>query len=128
MKQQINSDQYAYDLHPVFEEQEIILKDGRKSIQKELVAYEIIPICKRTTGIEEFQIACVVFGFSIFGELEPKIILKMREQWAYYLRVQGFYGICDTYNNHDSRRLVFIICDEKDVRALKSALFRLKNS
>lgn len=126
VKQQINSDQFAYYSHP--EEQEIILKDGRKSIQKEDVADEIIPICERTTGIEEFQIACVVFGFSIFGELEPKIILKMREQWAYYLRVHGFYGICDTYNNHDSRRLVFIICDKKDVRGLKSALFRLKNS
>lgn len=128
VKQQINSDQYAYDLHPVFEEQEIILKDGRKSIQKEHVAYEIIPICKRSNGIEEFETKCIVFGFDIFGELEPKIILKMREQWAYYLRAHGFYGICDTYNNHDSRRLVFIICDEKDVRGLKSALFRLKNS
>uniref|UniRef100_UPI003F68CB99 hypothetical protein n=1 Tax=Streptococcus pluranimalium TaxID=82348 RepID=UPI003F68CB99 len=125
VKQQINSDQFAYYLHPIFEEQEIILKDGRKSIQRVHVADDIIPICKHTTGIEEFQTKCNVFSFDIFGELE---ILKIKEQWAHYLREYGLYGICDTYKKHDSRRLVFIICDRRDKRSIKGALFRLKNS
>ena len=71
--------------------------------------------------------ACIVFRFTIFGELDSDILLKMKEKWVYYMKINGLYGIADTYKKDDLRRLAFIIYEKRNERAVKGDLFRLKN-
>ena len=44
------------------------------------------------------------------------------------MKNNGLYGIADTYKKDDLHRLVFIIYEKINERAVKSALFHLKNS
>lgn len=128
VKEQIKADQFAYTTRPVFEKQEIVHNNQSKSVQMVHVADEIVPICYDSG---DFQADCIVFSFTIFGELDSDILLKMKEKWIYYLCHNGqyfLYGTADTYKKDGLRYLVFIIYDKTNERAVKSDLFRLKNS
>lgn len=124
VKEQIRADQFAYTTRSVFEKQEIVHNNRSKSVQMVHVADEIVPICYDSG---DFQADCIVFSFTIFGELDSDILLKMKEKWVYYLKINGLYGTADTYKKDGLRYLVFIIYDKTNERAVKGALFRLKN-
>ena len=124
VKEQIKADQFAYTTRPVFEKQEIVHNNQSKSVQMVHVADEIVPICYDSG---DFQADCIVFSFTLFGELDSDILLKMKEKWVYYLKISGLHGTADTYKKDDLRRLVFIIYEKRNERAAKSDLFRLKN-
>ncbi|PRT67323.1 hypothetical protein [Streptococcus anginosus] len=124
VKEQIKADQFAYTTRPVFEKQEIVHNNQSKSVQMVHVADEIVPICYDSG---DFQADCIVFSFTIFGELDSDILLKMKEKWVYYMKINGLYGIADTYKKDDLRRLTFIIYEKRNERAVKGDLFRLKN-
>ena len=128
VKEQISDDQFDYELQPDFENQEIIQADGSKSIYRIRIEDKKVPICEFDKAGREFQVACIVFRFTIFGELDSDILLKMKEKWVYYMKNNGLYGIADTYKKDDLHRLVFIIYEKINERAVKSALFHLKNS
>lgn len=124
VKEQIRADQFAYTTRPVFEKQEIVHNNRSKSVQMVHVADEIVPICYDSG---DFQADCIVFSFTIFGELDSDILLKMKEKWVYYLKINGLHGVADIYKKNDLHRLAFIIYEKRNERAVKSALFRLKN-
>ena len=126
VKEQIKADQFDYTTRPVFEKQEIVHNNGGRSVQMVHVADEIVPICYSYDS-GDLQADCIVFSFTIFGELDSDILLKMKEKWVYYLKINGLHGIADTYKKDDLRRLVFIIYEKRNERAVKSDLFRLKN-
>ncbi|EUB26245.1 hypothetical protein HMPREF1514_0179 [Streptococcus sp. AS20] len=131
VKEQISSDQYVYDLQLVFEDKEIVQVDESKSVQRVHVANMIVPRCKLDVNCKEFPAGCKIFHFSIFGELDSDILSKIKEKWTYYLCHNGqyfLYGTADTYKKDGLRYLVFIIYDKTNERAVKGALFHLKNS
>lgn len=130
VEEQISADQFDYTTRPVFEKQEVVQGDGTKIVQMVYVKNEIIPTCEIATDCDEFPADCKIFRFSIFGELDSDILLKMKEKWIYYLCHNGqyfLYGTADTYKKDGLRYLVFIIYDKTNERAVKGALFRLKN-
>ena len=132
VKDNIQVDQFASILVPVYEKQELVQVNGRKSIQSVNVADEKVPQCLiDTDGSREFKARCSVFRFSIFGEVDSEALLKINEKWIYYLRnntQHSLDGIADTYKKDGLRYLVFIIFHESDAHTVKGALFKLKNS
>lgn len=93
VKEQIKHDQFTYTLQPVFEEQEVIQSDGKKSVQMVHVANEIVPECVVNTKGGDFKVGCIVLGFNIFGELDSDVLLKIKEKWIHYLQKNGQYPL-----------------------------------
>ncbi|WP_029171756.1 hypothetical protein [Streptococcus suis] len=130
VKEQIKHDQFTYTLQPVFEEQEVIQSDGKKSVQMVHVANEIVPECVVNTKGGDFKVGCIVFGFNIFGELDSDVLLKIKEKWIHYLQKNGQYplhGIAETYKKNQLRQLVFVIYEKANEQTVKSTLFQLKH-
>ena len=128
VKENIQENQFAYTLVPIYEDQEVVQPDGSKSIQRVHVADERVPICTMDNhGIQEFGARCVVFRFQIFGEIDPEVLLGMKDTWIFYLHKYAFHGLADLYVKNGLRYLAFIICNESDKRTIKGALFKLKH-
>ena len=128
VKENIQENQFAYTLVPIYEDQEVVQADGSKSVQRVHVADERVPICTMDNhGIQEFGARCVVFRFQIFGEIDPDVLLRIKDTWIFYLQKYALHGLADLYEKHGLRYLVFIICNESDKRTIKGALFKLKH-
>ncbi|VTS46899.1 Uncharacterised protein [Streptococcus anginosus] len=128
VKENIQVNQFAYTLAQIYEEQEVDQIDGSKSIQRVHVADERVPVCAIDNhGIREFGARCVVFRFQVFGEIDPDVLLRIKETWIFYLHKYALHGLTDLYVKHGLRNLVFIICNESDKRTIKGALFKLKH-
>ena len=128
VKENIQENQFAYTLVPIYEAQEVVQADGSKSVQRVHVADERVPIgTMDNQGIQEFGARCVVFRFQIFGEIDPDALLRIKDTWIFYLHKYSLHGIADLYVKDGLRYLVFIICNESDRRTLKGALFKLKH-
>lgn len=129
VKENIQENQFAYTLSPIYEEQEVDQADGSKSIQRVHVADERVPLCAIDNhGIREFEARCVAFRFQVFGELPPEVLLKIQDTWIFYLNKYALHGLADLYVKHGLRYLVFIIYNESDKRTIKGALFKLKHT
>ena len=128
VKENIQENQFAYTLVPIYEAQEVVQADGSKSVQRVHVADERVPIgTMDNQGIQEFGARCVVFRFQIFGEIDPDALLRIKDTWIFYLHKYSLHGIADLYVKNGLRYLVFIICNESDRRTIKGALFKLKH-
>ena len=128
VKENIQTNQFAYTLSPIYEDQEVEQADGSKSIYRVHVADERVPICTMDNhGIREFGARCVVFRFQIFGEIDLDVLLRIKDTWIFYLHKYALHGLADLYVKHGLRYLVFIICNESDKRTIKGALFKLKH-
>ena len=125
VKENIQENQFAYTLVPIYEAQEVVQADGSKSVQRVHVADERVPIgTMDNQGIQEFGARCVVFRFQIFGEIDPDALLRIKDTWIFYLQK---YALADLYVKGGLRYLAFIICNDLDKRTIKGALFKLKH-
>ena len=128
VKENIQENQFAYTLSPIYEEQEVDQVDGSKSIQRVHVADERVPLCAIDNhGIRKFGVSCVVFRFQVFGEIDSDVLLRIKDTWIFHLHKYSLHGIADLYVKNGLRYLVFIICNESDRRTIKGALFKLKH-
>ena len=128
MKENIQENQFAYTLVPIYEDQEVVQPDGSKSVQRVHVADERVPICVIDNhGIREFGASSVVFRFQVFGEIDPDVLLRIDDTWIFHLHKYSLHGLTDLYVKNGLRYLVFIICNESDKRTIKGALFKLKH-
>ena len=128
VKENIQENQFAYTLVPIYEAQEVVQADGRKSIQRVHVADERVPIGTMDNhGIQEFGARCVVFRFQIFGEIDPDVLLRIKDTWIFHLSKYALHGLADLYVKGGLRYLAFIICSDLDKRTIKGALFKLKH-
>ena len=128
VKENIQENQFAYTLVPIYEAQEVVQADGSKSVQRVHVADERVPICTMDNhGIQEFGARCVVFRFQIFGKIDPDALLRIKDTWIFYLQKYAFHGLADLYVKGGLRYLAFIICSDLDKRTIKGALFKLKH-
>ena len=128
VKENIQENQFAYTLVPIYEDQEVVQPDGSKSVQRVHVADERVPICVIDNhGIREFGASSVVFRFQVFGEIDPDVLLRIDDTWIFHLHKYSLHGLTDLYVKNGLRYLVFIICNESDKRTIKGALFKLKH-
>ena len=128
VKENIQENQFAYTLVPIYEAQEVVQADGSKSVQRVHVADERVPIgTMDNQGIQEFGARCVVFRFQIFGEIDPDALLRIKDTWLFYLQKYALHGLADLYVKGGLRYLAFIICSDLDKRTIKGALFKLKH-
>ena len=128
VKENIQENQFAYTLVPIYEAQEVVQADGSKSIQRVHVADERVPIGTMDNhGIQEFGARCVVFRFQIFGEIDPDVLLRIKDTWIFHLSKYALHGLADLYVKGGLRYLAFIICSDLDKRTIKGALFKLKH-
>ncbi|KJQ76456.1 hypothetical protein TZ94_00955 [Streptococcus infantis] len=128
VKENIQENQFAYTLVPIYEAQEVVQADGSKSVQRVHVADERVPIgTMDNQGIQEFGARCVVFRFQIFGEIDPDALLRIKDTWIFYLQKYALHGLADLYVKGGLRYLAFIICNDLDKRTIKGALFKLKH-
>lgn len=128
VKENIQENQFAYTLVPIYEAQEVVQADGSKSVQRVHVADERVPIGTMDNhGIQEFGARCVVFRFQIFGEIDPDVLLRIKDTWIFYLQKYALHGLADLYVKSGLRYLAFIICSDLDKRTMKEALFKLKH-
>lgn len=128
VKENIQENQFAYTLVPIYEAQEVVQADGSKSVQRVHVADERVPIGTMDNhGIQEFGARCVVFRFQIFGKIDPDALLRIKDTWIFYLQKYDLHGLADLYVKGGLRYLAFIICSDLDKRTIKGALFKLKH-
>ena len=128
VKENIQENQFAYTLVPIYEAQEVVQADGSKSVQRVHVADERVPIGTMDNhGIQEFGARCVVFRFQIFGEIDPDVLLRIKDTWIFHLSKYALHGLADLYVKGGLRYLAFIICSDLDKRTIKGALFKLKH-
>jgi len=128
VKENIQENQFAYTLVPIYESQEVVQADGSKSVQRVHVADERVPIGTMDNhGIQEFGARCVVFRFQIFGEIDPDVLLRIKDTWIFHLSKYALHGLADLYVKGGLRYLAFIICSDLDKRTIKGALFKLKH-
>ena len=128
VKENIQENQFAYTLVPIYEAQEVVQADGSKSVQRVHVADERVPIGTMDNhGIQEFGARCVVFRFQIFGKIDPDALLRIKDTWLFYLQKYALHGLADLYVKGGLRYLAFIICSDLDKRTIKGALFKLKH-
>lgn len=128
VKENIQENQFAYTLVPIYEDQEVEQADGSKSIHRVHVADEKVPLCAIDNhGIREFGARCVVFRFQVFGEIDPGVLLRIKDTWIFHLHKYALHGLTDLYVKDGLRYLVFIICNESDKRTINGALFKLKH-
>ena len=128
VKENIQENQFAYTLVPIYEDQEVVQPDGSKSVQRVHVADERVPICVIDNhGIREFGASSVVFRFQVFGEIDPDVLLRIDDTWIFHLHKYSLHGLTDLYVKNGLRYLVFIICNESDRRTIKGGLFKLKH-
>ncbi|MCC3173808.1 hypothetical protein [Streptococcus sanguinis] len=129
VKENIQENQFAYKPVLIYEDQEVVQADGSKSVQRVHVADERVPICTMDNhGIQEFGARCEVFRFQIFGEIDPDVLLRIKDTWIFYLQKYALHGLADLYVKNGLRYLAFIICNESDKRTIKGALFKLKHT
>ena len=128
VKENIQENQFAYTLVPIYEAQEVVQADGSKSVQRVHVADERVTLCAIDNhGIREFGVSCVVFRFQVFGEIDSDVLLRIKDTWIFHLHKYSLHGIADLYVKNGLRYLVFIICNESDRRTIKGGLFKLKH-
>lgn len=128
VKENIQENQFAYTLVPIYEAQEVVQADGSKSVQRVHVADERVPIGTMDNhGIQEFGARCVVFRFQIFGEIDPDVLLRIKDTWIFHLSKYALHGLADLYVKGGLRYLAFIICSDLDKRTIKGVLFKLKH-
>ena len=128
VKENIQENQFAYTLVPIYEAQEVVQADGSKSVQRVHGADERVPRGTMDNhGIQEFGARCVVFRFQIFGEIDPDVLLRIKDTWIFHLSKYALHGLADLYVKGGLRYLAFIICSDLDKRTIKGALFKLKH-
>jgi len=108
--------------------QNVLVELVKENIQENQFAYTLVPIYEaQEVGIREFGVSCVVFRFQVFGEIDSDVLLRIKDTWIFHLHKYSLHGIADLYVKNGLRYLVFIICNESDRRTIKGGLFKLKH-
>ena len=129
LQHHIPNEQFNFRLDPVFQLMEVQNPDGSVTTKQKHVGFNQIPICElEKDGSPVFKAPCVVYRFILYGEIDRSTIVKLREIWLHYLKLNSSkVGIADTYLNDGTRFLVFLLYDKKDERTIRNTLFKLRN-